>query len=445
MINDTITAISSGGKINQAISIIRVSGPDSINVVKKIFTGKVGTSHTITFGNIVDNLNGNEVIDEVLCMWFLGTNNFVGEDTVEINCHGGVVITNRILELLLANGARLAEPGEFSRRSFLNGKMDLIKAEAINDLIHASTVSQTKLAIKKFDGKTSMYIQELKDELAYLIGEMEVSIDYPEYDFDNPFTDKLMSRLESIRNKISKTIELSQTSRMIFEGIKIAILGKPNVGKSSILNAILEEDKAIVTDIAGTTRDIVEAMWQYKGLLFKFIDTAGIRDTKEKIEKIGIDKSFEQIEKADVVLHIHDPSQNDNEFDSQIKNKAHSLNKIYVPVINKKDLLETTNDKFLYVSAKLNDLDPLKEKLVSVFKNINLNNDQYVNNSRQLALIKQAHKSLEDAIKSIKLGYDPDVVIIDLRQAWSHLTDITGRADNELLLDEMFKNFCLGK
>ncbi|EIN14879.1 tRNA modification GTPase [Mycoplasmopsis agalactiae 14628] len=445
MINDTITAISSGGKINQAISIIRVSGPDSVNVVKKVFTGKVGTSHTITFGNIVDNLNDNEVIDEVLCMWFLGTNNFVGEDTVEINCHGGVVITNRILELLLANGARLAEPGEFSRRSFLNGKMDLIKAEAINDLIHASTVSQTKLAIKKFDGKTSMYIQELKNELAYLIGEMEVSIDYPEYDFDNPFTDKLISRLESIRSKINKTIELSQTSRMIFEGIKIAILGKPNVGKSSILNAILEEDKAIVTDIAGTTRDIVEAMWQYKGLLFKFIDTAGIRDTKEKIEKIGIDKSFEQIDKADVVLHIYDPSQNDNEFDLQIKDKALSLNKIYVPVINKKDLLKTTSDDFLYVSAKLNDLDPLKEKLVTVFKNVDLNNDQYVNNSRQLALIKQAHKSLDDAIQSIKQGYDPDVVIIDLRQAWSHLTDITGRADNELLLDEMFKNFCLGK
>ncbi len=445
MINDTITAISSGGKINQAISIIRVSGPDSVNVVQKVFTGKVGKSHTITFGNIVDNLNNNEIVDEVLCMWFLGTNNFVGEDTVEINCHGGVVITNRILELLLANGARLAEPGEFSRRSFLNGKMDLIKAEAINDLIHASTVSQTKLAIKKFDGKTSLYIQELKKELSFLIGEMEVSIDYPEYDFDNPFNDKLTARLKQIRNKINQTIELSQTSRMIFEGIKIAILGKPNVGKSSILNSILEEDKAIVTDIAGTTRDIVEAMWQYKGLLFKFVDTAGIRETKEKIEKIGIDKSFEQIDKADVVLHIYDPSQKNDEFDEQIKSKALSLNKVYIQVINKKDLVENIDNNLLYVSAKQNDLDELKEKLVSVFKNIDLNNDQYVNNSRQLALIKQAQKSLDNALNSIENGYDPDVVIIDLRQAWSHLTDITGRADNELLLDEMFKNFCLGK
>ncbi|VEU75675.1 tRNA modification GTPase TrmE [Mycoplasmopsis maculosa] len=446
MINDTIAAISSGGKINQAISIIRISGNESIEIVKKIFTGKIGNNQSITYGNIIDNFNNNELVDEVLVMWFIGKNNFTGEDTVEINCHGGIVVTNRILELVLANGARLAEPGEFSRRSFLNGKMDLIKAEAINDLIHSQTLQQTKLSIKKFDGKTAKFINELKKELSYLIGEMEVSIDYPEYDFENPFNEMLIDKLLFLNNKLIKTIELSENSRLIFEGIKVAILGKPNVGKSSLLNAFLEEEKAIVTDIAGTTRDLVEASWQYKGFLFKFIDTAGIRKTTGKIEQIGIDKSMKQIDEADIVIHLFDPKQKDNNFDDEIKEKSLLLNKIYIPVINKNDLVkDIKNTELINISAKNNDIDILKEKLVSIFVDKDLNNEQFVNNSRQLSLIKKAQKSIEDSILAINSGYDYDVVIIDLRQAWSHLTDISGRADNELLLDEMFKNFCLGK
>ncbi|WP_029513297.1 tRNA uridine-5-carboxymethylaminomethyl(34) synthesis GTPase MnmE [Mycoplasmopsis primatum] len=448
MINDTIAAISSGGKINQAISIIRVSGFQSFEIVKKIFTGKVGKNQTITFGKIIDTTNESEIIDEVLCMWYKGTNNFVGEDTVEINCHGGIIITNRILELLIANGARLAEPGEFSRRSFLNGKMDLIKAEAINDLIHAESLVQSKIAIKKFDGKTSIFIQELKDELVYLIGEMEVSIDYPEYDFDNPFNNALPQRLKAISSKIKEAIQLSESSRIIFDGIKVAIVGKPNVGKSSLLNAFLEEDKAIVTNIAGTTRDVIEAQWQYKGFLFKFIDTAGIRATKQKIEQIGIDKSFEQISKSDIVLHIFDPLQKNDDFDKKIKEEAIKLNKVYMPIINKKDLITKSSSKnkdAVYVSAKNNDIDILKEKLASAFANININSYNYVNNARQLALIKKAYQSINDALSAIDNHYDFDVTIIDLRQAWSSLADITGRADNEDLLDEMFKNFCLGK
>lgn len=447
MINDTIAAISSGGKVNQAISIIRVSGEDSINIVKKNFTGKIGANQTITFGKIIDNFNNNEVVDEVLCMWYIGKNNFVGENTVEINCHGGIIVTNRILELLLANGARLAEPGEFSRRSFLNGKMDLIKAEAINELIHSKTLNQTKLALKKFDGETTKFINELKSELSYMIGEMEVSIDYPEYDFDNPFNDELKPRLIALNNKLLKTIELSETSRLIFEGIKVAILGKPNVGKSSLLNAILEQDKAIVTDIAGTTRDLVEASFQYKGYLFQFIDTAGIRKTNETIEKIGIEKSMHQIEEADIVIHVFDPNQSEDESDAEIEALAKSFHKVYIPVINKKDLIDPSKIRkdAIYVSAKNNDVQELKDKLVSIFKDVDLNNEQYVNNSRQLALIKQAQHSIQDAITAIDNNLDPDLTIIDLRQAWSSLTDITGRADNELLLDEMFKNFCLGK
>lgn len=446
MINDTIAAISSGGKINQAISIIRVSGQDSIDVVKKIYTGKVGKNQTITFGNIIDNFNNNEIIDEVLCMWYIGTNNFVGENTIEINCHGGVIITNRILELLLANGARLATPGEFSRRSFLNGKMDLIKAEAINDLIHANSISQSKLAIKKFDGSTSKFINELKSELSYLIGEMEVSIDYPEYEFDDPFDKRLKPRLLKLQSKIQKAIDLSESSRLLFEGIKVVILGKPNVGKSSLLNAILEEDKAIVTDIAGTTRDLVEASFQYKGYLFKFIDTAGIRDSKEVIEKIGIDKSIKQIDGADVIIHVMDITQKNNEYDCKIEQLAKNNNKIYIPVFNKKDLLAKTKKvEGLSISAKNKDIEELKNKLVESFKNVNLDNEIYFNNARQLSLIKKAKKSIDDALLAIDNKLDADLTIIDLRQAWASLTDITGRADNEQLLDEMFKNFCLGK
>lgn len=448
MYKDTIAAISSGGKINQAISIIRVSGENSINIIKKIFTGKVGENQTVTYGKIVDNFNNNEVVDEVLCVWFIGTKNFVGENTVEINCHGGIVVTNKILELILANGARLAEPGEFSRRSFLNGKMDLIKAEAINELIHSQTINQAQLAIKKFDGRTSKFINELKNEISYLIGEMEVSIDYPEYDFDNPFNNELKPKLEKINKKLLKTIELSENSRLIFEGIKVAIVGKPNVGKSSILNAILEEDRAIVTDIAGTTRDVIEATWQYQGYLFKFIDTAGVRKTTKKIEKIGIQKSLEQIKKADIIIHVLDPGQENNSFDKKIKQEVKKFEKVCFTVINKKDLLRKSDIKeknFIYVSAKKNDIQDLKDALVKSCKKVNLDNEQFVNNVRQLSLIKKAQNSIQDAIKAIDNKLDFDVTIIDLRQAWKHLVDIMGSADNEQLLDEMFKNFCLGK
>ncbi|RMX34807.1 tRNA uridine-5-carboxymethylaminomethyl(34) synthesis GTPase MnmE [Mycoplasmopsis fermentans] len=447
MINDTIAAISSGGKINQAISIIRVSGQDSIEIVSKIFKGKIGTNQTITYGHIFDNKT-KEIIDEVLIAWFIGNKNFTGENTVEINCHGGVLVTNRILELLLANGARMALPGEFSRRSFLNGKMDLIKAEAINDLIHAKTLKQSELAIKKFDGKTSNMIKSFIDELAYLIGQMEINIDYPEYeDFENVLTKDLISRLQKLQDKLSLIIKESENSRLIFDGIKVAILGKPNVGKSSILNCLINEDKAIVTDQAGTTRDIVEASYQIDGLLFKLVDTAGIRKTNRKIEKIGIEKSFEQIEKCDVVIHVNEANTLENDYDKKVEKLAKQFNKPLIKAINKVDLLKNNKKKknVIYVSAKNKNIDDLKEALVNIFSKNEINNEEYVVNARQLALIKKAHSSISDAIESINSGIDVDVVIIDVRQAWADLVDISGRADNELLLDEMFKNFCLGK
>ncbi|MBU4689888.1 tRNA uridine-5-carboxymethylaminomethyl(34) synthesis GTPase MnmE [Mycoplasma zalophidermidis] len=445
MINDTIAAISSGGKINQAISIIRVSGSESTQIVSKIFSGKIGKNHTITYGNIIDNLNGNKIIDEVLVMWFIGEKTFTGEDTVEINCHGGVVITNRILELLLANGARLATPGEFTRRSFLNGKMDLIKAEAINDLIHAQSMIQTELAVQKFDGRTSKLIEDLKSKLMYLIGKIEVNIDYPEYDDVEKILDNgLLKELSDLNTKISNLVIQSENSRLLFEGIKVAIIGKPNVGKSSLLNCLLGEEKAIVTDEAGTTRDLVEASWQYKGILFKLIDTAGIRHASAKAEQIGIEKSFEQIKNADVVIHVCDTQQQNDEFDTRVIELGKKYNKELITVWNKKDLAKAPKG-FISISAQNNDIDSLLETLVSKFKTMSINDADFVTNARQLALIKKAKNNIESAINSLNMGLYSDLVIIDITEAWKNLTDITGRADNEELLDDMFKNFCLGK
>ncbi|QSF13669.1 tRNA uridine-5-carboxymethylaminomethyl(34) synthesis GTPase MnmE [Mycoplasma sp. Mirounga ES2805-ORL] len=444
MFNDTIAAISSGGKINQAISIIRVAGPEAITITKKIFTGKIGKNQSITFGKIIDNFS-NKLIDEVLVAWFIGKNNFVGQDTVEINCHGGVIITNIILELLIANGARLATPGEFSRRSFLNGKMSLVKAEAINDLIHAQSKKQVDLAIKNFDNKTEEYLQKITRELALIIGQMEVNIDYPEYeDIENIFNKELVDKLSKLKAQIEDLAKISEDARIIFDGIKIAIVGKPNVGKSSLLNALLNEEKAIVTDTPGTTRDIVEATVQVKGFLFKLFDTAGIRNSKNKIESAGIEKAIEQIKNANLVIHLLD-NRKINDMDKKIEKTIKDFNKNSLIVFNKKDLIKNKKEEYIYIEANKKDLGILTDKLTESFNNIDLENNFFLNNARQLGLIKKAIKSINSAIETINNNNDLDLTIIDVREAWANLVDINGRADNESLLDEMFKNFCLGK
>ncbi|VEU77959.1 tRNA uridine-5-carboxymethylaminomethyl(34) synthesis GTPase MnmE [Mycoplasmopsis columbinasalis] len=447
--NDTITAISSGGKINQAISIIRISGDQAFAVISKIFSGKIGKNREVTFGNIIDNFHNNTIVDEVLVAWFYGPNTFTGENTVEINCHGGVVVTNQILKLVLANGARLALPGEFSQRSFLNGKMDLIKAQAINDLIHAQTERQTQLALKKFSGVVSQMINSLMKDLMYLIGAIEVNIDYPEYDdVENALGSELLLKLKAFDEKVSVILDKSQTGRLIFEGVKVAILGQPNVGKSSILNCLLEEEKAIVTDEAGTTRDVIEATYQIDGFLFKLIDTAGLRETTQKIEKLGIEKSLDQIAKADIVVHIQQPNAPANQFDAKIIETCQQLHKKRIAVINKSDLLPANfvqeADK-IYVSALTQNITDLKNALVNAFDLNSFAESEVISSAREIALIQQAQQNIRDAITTLKNGLDADLTIVDIRRAWANLADISGRADNEDLLDEMFRNFCLGK
>ena len=438
MLFDTITAISTGN-LNVPISIIRISGSEAFDIAKKIFSGKVGADKTITYGFIKD---GETKIDEVLISWFKGPNTFTGEDIVEINAHGGVVNTNKILKLILQNGARLAEKGEFSRRAFLNGKMDLIKAEAIHDLIFAKTEEQALLSVKKFDNETSRLIDELKTDILAIIATIETNIDYPEYDDIEILTEKeLLPKLESVRVRIQEILDSSKSSRYIFEGINVAIVGEPNVGKSSLLNAILNEEKAIVTDIPGTTRDIVSGSIQIGQVLFKFNDTAGIRESIDKVEKIGIEKSLSEIKNADLVIHIINPENGMSDNDQNIVKLVE--NKNYIRVYNKNDIKKIDGE--ISISVKNKDLKQLFDAIKKEFGSINLNDEKIINNTRQLSLIETANSAINEAISSLKDGQTPDIVIIDIHKAWEDLTNIIGNAQETDLLDEMFKSFCLGK
>ncbi|WP_416322090.1 tRNA uridine-5-carboxymethylaminomethyl(34) synthesis GTPase MnmE [Mycoplasmopsis felis] len=449
---DTIAAISSGSRMNQPISIVRLSGPEALNIIKKIYKGKIGSDHEITYGHIYDQ---DSLVDEVLIMWFLGKksnetiiyNNYVGEPLIEINCHGGIITTNYILELLLINGARLAEKGEFTRRAYLNGKMDLVKAQAIHDLIFSKTILQAKGNVNKFKGKTSNLIDTFLNKIAMLIGICEVNIDYPEYDDVQKMNNtSMINSIDNLINELENIVKVSQDSRYLFEGVNVAILGKPNVGKSSILNALLSEDKAIVTDIAGTTRDLVEASYQINGILFKLVDTAGLRKTDEKIEQIGIEKSIEQIKKSDLVLHIIDPTQRDDEFDELIYKQSQLNEKIYIKVQNKSDLIDNINcNNCITISALKNDIKNLEQALIEKFQNIDILDERIFSNTQQLSHIKSALVSLQEAKKSLSESQTFDVVIIDLYNSWDSLQNIKGNVNREDLLDIMFSNFCLGK
>ncbi|PZW00562.1 tRNA uridine-5-carboxymethylaminomethyl(34) synthesis GTPase MnmE [Metamycoplasma auris] len=442
--NDTIAAISSGN-INQAISIIRISGPDAIEIIKKIYTGKIGTDKTITYGYIVDPRT-KKIIDEVLVNFFIGNKNFTGEDTIEINAHGGIIVTNKILNLILANGARMANRGEFSRRAFLNGKISLEKAEAINSLIHAQTNIQAEIAITQFNDKDSEIIDKLEQQLLMIISIIEINIDYSDYnDIEQMNSEKLLTMINNLKNNIEIIVKKSENASDVYNGIKVAIVGQPNTGKSSILNNLLGKEKAIVTDIAGTTRDIVEDTYELNGILFKMIDTAGIRKTNDKIESIGIERSIKAIEEAKIVVHLTSPMHKENEED--IKIKELSKNKIYIPVINKSDLLkEKVSNNVILTSAKNGYLWELKNALIKNYLNLDYEDPELIYNTRRIGLLKQCINELNTTIESLKAGFGPEVVILDINKAWAILREILNKEhDNEALLDNMFNKFCLGK
>ena len=452
--NDTICAISTSTGVG-AISIVRVSGEEAINIVNKIFKGKDLTkvnSHTINYGHIIDN---DTIIDEVLVSVMKAPKTFTTEDIVEINTHGGIAPTNKVLELLLENGCRLAEPGEFTKRAFLNGRIDLLEAEAVMDMIDSKTENQRKMAINQISGKTSNLINDLRNDMIQIISNINVNIDYPEYDDVDIITnDLLIPKINNLKEKITKIIKESENGKMIKEGIKTSIIGRPNVGKSSLLNALLEEDKAIVTDIAGTTRDIVEGTISVNGILLNMIDTAGIRETKDVIESIGVEKSKKIMDESDLILFMLN---NNEELTSDIEELFTKIvDKKYLVLINKNDLetkldiskLNIDKDRIINLSIINNQgIDELKNKIIELFKlnEIEMKDPTYLSNTRSISILKRCLKSVEDIEKSLKDNMPIDMIELDIKAIWEELGTINGTTYEEELLDEMFKRFCLGK
>ncbi len=453
--NDTICAIATSSGIG-AIAIIRISGEESIEIVNKIFKGKDLTkvsSHTINYGHIIDEQEN--IVDEVLVSIMKSPKTFTTEDIVEINTHGGIAPTNKVLELLLENGCRLAEPGEFTKRAFLNGRIDILEAEAVMDMIDAKTEVQRKMAINQISGKVSNLINDLRDDMVQIISNINVNIDYPEYDdVDILTTEILIPKITNLKEQIIKIIKESNNGKIIKEGIKTSIIGRPNVGKSSLLNALIEEEKAIVTDIAGTTRDIVEGQIKINGVILNIIDTAGIRETDDKIEALGVEKSLKIMEEADLILFMLN---NNEELTKDIEMLLDKLNnKKYIIIINKNDL-ETKLDKNLlkkYEKQIINlsvlkhqGIDSLKEKIIELF-NINeleTKDPTYLSNSRSISILKRCLKSIEEVEKGLKEKRPIDMLELDIKNIWEELGLINGTSYEEELLDEMFSRFCLGK
>lgn len=453
LFDDTIigisTALSKG-----AISIIRLSGDDAIKIVNKVFKGielsKV-EPNTINYGHIVD-FDSCQIIDEVLVSIFKAPKSYTKEDVVEINCHGGLFVTNKIYEQLVLLGARPSEPGEFTKRAFLSGRIDLTKAEAVMDVINAENSAALKIANSALNGKISTFVDQKRQELLDIIATISVNIDYPEYDDVEQLTNEdILPKLKTIKLELEDVLNNAKSAKLLKNGINTVIVGKPNVGKSSLLNTLIGENKAIVTNIPGTTRDIVEASINLGQVTLNLIDTAGIRITEDVVEKIGVEKSKEQINKADIILCVLDGSEPINEQDKEILNEI--KNKCHLTIINKIDLEQKINlgevdDNVLFISTKNN--NTIKELENKILETLNLNNlfnkdITYISNARQLEKINFAIKALDEALTTIENEATIDFVDIDIRKAWLYLGEIVGQTSTDNLLDELFSKFCLGK
>ena len=446
---DTIVAISTSQGIG-AISIIRLSGKESIEIVNKIVKNKnlnKLNSHTINYNHVVNNA---EIIDEVLISIMKAPRSFTTEDVVEINCHGGIATTNKILELLLLNGCRLAEPGEFTKRAFLNGRIDLLEAESVMDIINSKTENSLKLAINQLNGSTSNLIRNLRQDLLEILANIAVNIDYPEYeDIEEVTNQKLKKEIIKIKQKVNQILNDSKNSKIIKEGIDVAIIGKPNVGKSSLLNKLLDEDKAIVTDIAGTTRDIVEGKINLNGFILNIIDTAGIRKTTDKVEQIGVDKSKNLIDRADLILFLLD---NNTLLNNEEKELLETIqNKKHIIIVNKTDLetkIDLKDENYIRMSTINNiGIKELKERIIKLFEldKIEQSDMTYLTNARSIALLKQVKEKIEEIENSINMNIPISIIEIDLRNVWEILGKIIGEHYEDELIDQLFTQFCLGK
>ena len=446
--DDTICAVSTSLGIG-AISIIRLSGSEAFTIVNSIFSSDISNcdSHTIKYGHILD---GDEIIDEVLLMIMRAPKTYTKEDLIEINCHGGYNTTNKILELLLKKGCRLAEPGEFTKRAFLNGRINLLESEAVNELISAKTDSKRKLSLNQLGGNLTKKIENIREQILSLMANIEVNIDYPEYTDNLVITENLLKeKLYLISNELDKLVEGTKFGKIVNNGINIAIIGKPNVGKSSILNHLLDEQKAIVTDVAGTTRDLVEGVISLNGIEVNLIDTAGIHDTEDTVEKIGVEKSVNLIDKVDLVLLVLDGSRELDEDDQKLLKKINNDNSVIL--INKNDKKSVINlneySNVIYGNTiKPDGLDNLKKKLIEMFNINEINKDlTYLSNARQIDLVNKANEAIKNASSSLLSGIPIDMIETDLKGCFEYLGQIIGDTYEEALIDRLFRDFCVGK
>lgn len=438
---DTIVALATA-PMKSAIAIIRVSGEDCYNIVSQVFTIDLRDlkKRDIHYGYIKD---GEQTIDEVMVINYVKPHSFTSENSVEIMCHGSMLIANEIIELLISKGARLATRGEFSSRAYLNGRIDLVQAEAINDVINATSSEAKNLSLLSLKGHTSKLLTPLKTRLADIISNVEVNIDYPEYqDIEVVNKEKIISIGNELINEITKLVLEGEEGVKIKEGIKVAIVGKPNVGKSSLLNALLKEDKAIVTDVAGTTRDVVEGTATFEGITYHFFDTAGIHDSHDKVEAIGIDKAHKAIEEADIVLLVLEANKKLDEIDQELINKTKDKNTIIV--YNKMDQGYEKNN--INISAKNGELGELLKEL---YKRTGLSKESFkrpsLNNARQIGLLKRARQELDKAIQDAKNDVPVDLVNVSLLEAYHHILAINGEDVSLDLSKEIFSRFCVGK
>lgn len=455
---DTIAAISTPMG-EGAIAIVRLSGDEAIDIANRVFKGKnlkEVDSHTIHYGHIVDP-DTNQVVEEVMLTLMRGPKTFTREHVIEINCHGGLVSVNRVLQLVLTNGARLAEPGEFTKRAFLNGRIDLSQAEAVMDLIRAKTDRAMSVAIGQMEGRLSTLINQLRQELLETLAHIEVNIDYPEYDDVEEMTHHvLLEKARHVRDEIIKLLETSNQGKILREGLSTVIIGRPNVGKSSLLNSLVHENKAIVTDIPGTTRDVIEEYVNVRGVPLRLVDTAGIRETEDIVERIGVERSREVLKKADLILLVLNYGDELTEEDERLFEAISGMETIVI--INKTDLVQRINmekvkelakDSPVVTTSLLEEkgVDALEKAISSLFftGTVEANDLTYVSNSRHIALLTQAKKSIEDAISGTESDLPIDMVQIDLTRTWELLGEIIGDAVHESLINQLFSQFCLGK
>jgi tRNA modification GTPase len=423
-----------------AVALIRVSGENTLDIIQGIFSRKIEKHNYVYYGYILD---GNEKVDEVMLTYFKGPKSFTGEDVVEISCHGSMLIANEIISLILQKGARLAERGEFTSRAFYNGRIDLVQAEAVNELINAKTKDAKKVILYALEGETSNLLEPVKTKLADILALIEVNIDYPEYeDIEKITNEKIINEIDNLINTIDTLIVEGEKSKLITSGINVALVGRPNVGKSSLLNALLKQDKAIVTSIPGTTRDIVEGQINFNGLILNLLDTAGIRNADDEVEKIGIERSKKSIDTADLVILVLEADKFTPE-DQELLNLTSDKKRIIV--YNKKDKVNTYQDG-IYISAINHDIAPLEEEIKRVFSLDKLNQlNPSLSSSREIGLLKKAKDNLLDAKKEAIYGNSLDLVSVGIKLGYDAIRNILGEEVNVDLSEEIFSRFCVGK